>query len=109
MDRTHDEIRAEYVGSMGPDLGQLYHELEDDVSWLHDKWSEMKELFGKGPVRIDLLNEVASSIVSRKYVHIVFGVFPRWNRRWPSTGTAVPWYCNGARRGRCWPPDRKST
>ena len=36
--------------------------------------------------------QAASSIVSRKYVHIVFGVFPRWNRRWPAPGTAVPWF-----------------
>ncbi|MBI4479053.1 MAG: hypothetical protein HY651_03420 [Acidobacteria bacterium] len=58
---THDEIRAEYVRSMGPDLGQLYHELEDEVGWLHLKWGEFLELYGKGSERIDLLNEVASS------------------------------------------------
>jgi hypothetical protein len=46
---------------MGQDLGQLYHELEDDVSWLLDKWGELKELFDKGQDRIDLLNEAASS------------------------------------------------
>ncbi|MBI3933479.1 MAG: hypothetical protein HY316_02225 [Acidobacteria bacterium] len=70
MDRTHDEIRAEYVRSMGQDLGQLYHELEDDMAWLHDKWGELKELFGKGQQRIDLLNEVASS-----FFYIVHQVF----------------------------------
>jgi hypothetical protein len=59
LDRTHDEIRVEYVRSMGPDLGQLYHELEDGVSWLHEKWGELLELFDKGPERIALLNEVA--------------------------------------------------
>ena len=59
--QTHDEIRAEYARSMGQDLGQLYHELEKDLSWLHDKWSEFKELYGKGPERIALLNETASS------------------------------------------------
>ena len=58
---THNEIRAEYVGLMGQDLGQLFHELEDQVSWLHYKWNELKELFGQGQDRIDLLNHVASN------------------------------------------------
>ena len=45
---------------MGQDLGALYLEVEDEVSWLHKKWGEFQELFGKEQ-RIDLLNEVASS------------------------------------------------
>lgn len=46
---------------MGQDLGQLFHELESEVWWLHHKWNEFKELFGKEQERMDLLNEVASN------------------------------------------------
>jgi len=44
---------------MGTDLGQLCHELRDELLWLQHKWTEFQELFGKGPERIDLLNAVA--------------------------------------------------
>ena len=46
---------------MGPDLGQLCHELRDDFDWLRRKWSEFQILYGKGQERIDLLNRVASN------------------------------------------------
>ncbi len=59
--RTHDETLADYVRSMGADMGQLYLEVEDEVSCLHEKWGELQELYGKGSERIDLLNKVASS------------------------------------------------
>lgn len=51
----------QYVQAMGPQLGQLYQELQDDFDWLRRKWSEFRELFGKGQSRIDLLNIVASN------------------------------------------------
>ena len=46
---------------MGPELGLLYHELEEEVDWLQQKWNEFGELFGKGPERIELLNSAASN------------------------------------------------
>jgi hypothetical protein len=46
---------------MGPELGLLYHELEEEVDWLQQKWNEFRELFGKGPERIELLNNAASN------------------------------------------------
>ena len=46
---------------MGGNLGQLYYELDKEVSWLHDKWGEFRELFCGGQERIDLLSNVASS------------------------------------------------
>ena len=57
--RTHEEVRDEYVQSMGSELGELYHELSDELTWLHMKWGQYRELFGKDPARIDLLNIVA--------------------------------------------------
>ena len=41
---------------MGPELGSLYHELEEEVDWLQQKWNEFRELFAKGAERIELLN-----------------------------------------------------
>jgi hypothetical protein len=58
---TNEELRAEYVRVMGPDLGRLCHEVRDDLGWLGHKWSQFQELFGKGPERIALLNRVASN------------------------------------------------
>ena len=57
---TDDALRAEYIRVMGPDLGLLYSELQQDFGWLQHKWSEFLELFGRGPERIELLNVVAS-------------------------------------------------
>ena len=44
---------------MGPELGSLYHELEEEVDWLQQKWNEFRELFAKGTEQIELLNTVA--------------------------------------------------
>ena len=46
---------------MGPDLGQLCHELRDDFDWLRRKWSIFQELFDKDRERVELLNKVASN------------------------------------------------
>jgi hypothetical protein len=51
----------QYIRAMGPHLGELCGELQDDFDWLRSKWSEFRELFGKGEDRIDLLNLVASN------------------------------------------------
>jgi len=51
----------QYIRAMGPQLGQLCQELQDDFDWLRHKWSEFRELFGRGQGRIDLLNLVASN------------------------------------------------
>jgi hypothetical protein len=58
---TDSERRAEYIRTMGPELGLLYHELEEEVDWLQQKWNEFGELFGKGPERIELLTNAASN------------------------------------------------
>lgn len=56
---TDDELRAEYVRAMGPDLGQLFHMLRSELWWLRYKWNVFQELFEKGPERINLLDRVA--------------------------------------------------
>jgi hypothetical protein len=58
---TDEEVRAEYIRKMGRDLGCLYYDLEAELDWLRQIWSGFKELFGKGPERIQVLNTVASN------------------------------------------------
>jgi hypothetical protein len=56
---TDDQIRAEYVEAMGPDLGNLHHDLQNDVARLLRKWNEFGELYRDD--QIELLNTVASN------------------------------------------------
>ena len=35
---TQEEVRAEYIAKMGPDLGELQYLLWHDVTGLHLKW-----------------------------------------------------------------------
>jgi len=58
---TDDEVRAEYVQVMGPDLGNLQHELQNEVAWLLRKWNEFGELYKDDHDQIELLNRVASN------------------------------------------------
>jgi hypothetical protein len=58
--RTHEETRAELVGSLGEELGAVFHQLQTDLAWLHIKWQQYRELYGTKPERIGLLNEAAS-------------------------------------------------
>ena len=59
FERTADDARDEYVRSMGPELGGLFHALWQEMAWIHVKWHEYCELFGTRPSRVDLLNEAA--------------------------------------------------
>jgi hypothetical protein len=58
-EQTAEEIRQQYVVTMGEELGQQYHLLRDQCQWAHVKWNEFVELFGTNSGRIDLLNESA--------------------------------------------------
>jgi hypothetical protein len=57
--RTADEVEAERLRAMGPDLGPVFHLLSNDVTWLHSKWTQYRQLYAKSQERIDLLNRVA--------------------------------------------------
>ena len=56
---THDEARSEYVEKMGADLGELFHTLSIELTWIHWRWKQYRTLFGDKESRIDLLNESA--------------------------------------------------
>lgn len=57
--KTADEVKKHHLEKLGPKLGPVYHELADELAWLQLKWAEYRELFGKSPERITLLNSAA--------------------------------------------------
>jgi hypothetical protein len=44
---------------MGPDLGSVYNVLYNDVSWLHIKWGQYRQLFAQSQRRVDVINQAA--------------------------------------------------
>lgn len=61
-----EQVREKHIRDMGPELGSVYHELSDEVAWLHAKWNQYRQLFGHSPERVELLNTVGSH-----FFHIV--------------------------------------
>jgi hypothetical protein len=59
-EQSPDEVRGEDLDKLGPQLGPVFFELKNDLAWLQIKWAEYRELFGKSPERIDLLNLAAA-------------------------------------------------
>jgi len=59
--RSSDELRTEHIAKMGARLGAVYHFLSNECTWLHLKWNEYTQLFGKRPERVELLNSAAGS------------------------------------------------
>jgi hypothetical protein len=56
---SEDEVKQDHIDKLGDELGSIYHELWNEVAWLHSKWDEYVELFGTKPSRVKLLNEAA--------------------------------------------------
>ena len=44
-EHTAGEVRAEHLKQLGPKLGPVFSELEDDLAWLQVKWAEYRELY----------------------------------------------------------------
>jgi hypothetical protein len=59
-EQSANQVREKHLRDMGPDLGPVYHELWNEVTWLHAKWNQYRQLFGHSRQRVELLNEVAS-------------------------------------------------
>lgn len=56
--KTAEEVEAEHLSMLGPELGPLFHALDNEVSWLHAKWKQYRHLYA-APGTVDLLNEAA--------------------------------------------------
>ena len=59
VDRTAEEIKANYISKMGQRLGEQYYALWQEVALLHLNWKEYVELFGTNEKRVKRLNEAA--------------------------------------------------
>jgi len=57
--KTPAQIKADYVGLMGPQPGEAFAELMQDAARLHLKWNEFLALFAVSPAQIDTLNKTA--------------------------------------------------
>ena len=55
---TAEQVRTEAINAMGSPLGEIYHALSDEVSWLHLKWNDFCELFAE-PENVELFNAAA--------------------------------------------------
>src|SRR4051812_48511545 len=59
---TADEAVAELKRDLGPELGEAFYTIQNDLVWLHLKWRQFRELFGTKPERLELLNESAGGL-----------------------------------------------
>jgi hypothetical protein len=57
--RSMDEIRAEYISSMGEELGASFYELYRKLVELHVLWQQYRQLFGDDAETVHLLNRTA--------------------------------------------------
>jgi len=57
--RSAEDVEAQHLAVLGPDLGPIYHALYNEIVWLHAKWLEYRKLYGHSANRIDLLNGTA--------------------------------------------------
>lgn len=73
--QSAEEVRAEQIQMMGPDLGGLYYELWSEVTWLHLKWNRFLTPFAEEEERIDLMNDTAPAFFSEVQRLIAEDVF----------------------------------
>jgi hypothetical protein len=59
VDRTAEEVRANYISKMGRPLGEQFNALWQEVALLHLNWKEYVELFGTNAERVEHLNRAA--------------------------------------------------
>jgi hypothetical protein len=56
--RSAEELEAERLNVLGPQLGPLYHALYSEVLWLHAKWKQYRHLYASAD-NVNLLNDTA--------------------------------------------------
>jgi hypothetical protein len=63
------QVRTGYTAAVGQELGELFHSISSELTWIHWRWKQYRTLFGEKQSRIDLLNEAAPF-----FFHIVHNV-----------------------------------
>lgn len=59
QEKFPEEVKEEYLEAFPANTGELAHYLSDQITFLHIKWKEYREIYGKEPETIELVNEVA--------------------------------------------------
>lgn len=57
--QTAEEVKANHIQSMGPELGEIFYFLKQEIFRLFVQWNEYVEAFGTNEKRIQLLNKAA--------------------------------------------------
>lgn len=57
--RSMDEVRSEYISSMGQELGASFYELHRKLVELQVLWQQYRQLFGDDPDTVHLLNRTS--------------------------------------------------
>jgi hypothetical protein len=69
-EKSGSEMRVGYIAAMGQELGELFHAISGELTWMHWRWKQHRTLFGDKQSRIELLNEAAPFFF--RMVHDVF-------------------------------------
>jgi len=56
---TAEEARSARIQDLGAELGALFDTLTTELTWLHVRWAQYRELYGTRTERIDMLNQAA--------------------------------------------------
>jgi hypothetical protein len=59
MQETAEQVRSRHIREMGDELGSVFNLLQNDVTWLHARWKQYRQLYARSPERVDFLNKVA--------------------------------------------------
>jgi len=57
--KTAEEVKKEYIATMGEPLGEIFYALWQEVAGIYTIWNEYVALYGTKPSRIDLMNKAA--------------------------------------------------
>ena len=56
---TSDKTKQKYIDKLGPDFGEMLHDVEEEWSYVLLRYQEFMDLFGKGEKRVAFLNALS--------------------------------------------------
>ena len=57
--QSMDQVRSNYIATMGPELGAIFNELYKKLMQLHIVWQQYRQLYGDDPETVHLLNRTS--------------------------------------------------
>jgi AbiU2 len=58
--KSPEQVRDDYRGAMGDELGTLFYALWNELAWFDAKWQQYCQLYAESQKRVELLNASAS-------------------------------------------------